>query len=142
MIYLGIFVLTVLAVGAVATIVGNPFTPQTVFIIMGILGAEIIVAIILFENQMSFMDLSRIPNIKTEPVEDTANVIREYIFNKLNEKIDFKTIIESLQRTGYTIIQIEEVVRSMEASGELKFNKPKEEAQEKKKLKKRKVSKK
>ena len=129
MIYLGVYILTAIFIGIFATIIGDIFTAPVIFLVLSILGAELIVAVLIFENQMSFMDLSRLPKTEPEPEKDHGKIIKKYILDNLQKGFQFKTIIEALQRTGYANENIETVISMMYAEGSIRKKEPAAEQQ-------------
>ena len=137
MVYLAISIVVIVSVGIWSSIIGSILAVPLVFTVLGILGIEIIVAVIMFENKMSFMDLSTIPDTAPEPVKDHTKDIVDYIIENLKQKVSFKTIIESLQKSGYNDMLIEQTITEMENKKMIKFNKTEPKEAEPKPLKKK-----
>jgi len=135
-IYIILYVFIMISLGVSSFLYGSIFNEYIVFSMFGVIGISIIVAMIIFENQMSFMDLSRVPNIEPEPKKDSVGIVRDYIMDNLKQGIELSIITNTLQRSGYEIDFIAQVVNLMVKDGLIVLEKKEQPKKKTKKVKK------
>jgi hypothetical protein len=118
MIYFVVFIIALVGMGIASFFYGDITSNGSLQLsLFCVLFIQSFATAAIFEKKMSFMDLSNLPKIEELPKKEESVVIYETIIERIRERVDIPTIIDSLVRSGHSFLVVNQVLNNMIKEG-------------------------